>query len=119
MRPGQKLIQVGGTLQTLQTRVESGGGKCPNLNGVLVRPDHSVSLRLEDPKSEALVVVNIGGDGAVPCVTIEPLIHTVHSILRGRSRDTTWRQLKNYIAIIRRWQVLHFVISDFVIINRS
>jgi hypothetical protein len=119
-------------LQTLQTRVESGGGKCHSLNGVLVRPDHSVSLCLEDlvttlvvtnsseevttlvvtnqlantqglPKSEALAVVNIGSDGAAPCVTIEPLIHTVHSVLRDRSRDTTWWQLKNNIAIIRRW----------------
>jgi hypothetical protein len=35
-------------LQILQTRVELGGGKCPRLNGVLVRPDHSVSFRLED-----------------------------------------------------------------------
>jgi hypothetical protein len=54
------------------------------------------------PKSEALVVVNIGGDNAVPCVTIEPLIHTVHSILRGRSRDLIWWQLKNSVTIIRR-----------------
>jgi hypothetical protein len=57
----------------------------------------------ELPKSEALAVANIGCDGAVPCMTIEPLIHTVHSVLRGRSRDTTWWQLKNKIAIIRRW----------------
>jgi hypothetical protein len=47
------------------------------------------------PKNEALAVVNIGGDGAAPCMTIELLIHTVHSVLRGISRDTTWRQLKN------------------------
>jgi hypothetical protein len=47
-----------------------------------------------------LVVVNIGGDGAAPCVTIEPLIHTIHSVLRGRSKDMTLRQLKNNIAII-------------------
>jgi hypothetical protein len=46
-----------------------------------------------------LAIVNIGGDGAAPCVTIEPLIHTVHSVLRGRSRDTTWRQLKNNVSI--------------------
>ena len=52
------------------------------------------------PKSEALAVVNIGGDGAPPCVTIEPLIHTIHSILRDRCRDTTWWQLKNNITII-------------------
>jgi hypothetical protein len=37
-----------------------------------------------------LAVVNIGDDGATPCVTIEPLIHTVHCVFRGRSRDTTW-----------------------------
>jgi hypothetical protein len=55
------------------------------------------------PKSKALIVVNIGGDGAVPSMTTEPLIHTVHSILRGRSRDLTWWQLKNNIAIIQRW----------------
>jgi hypothetical protein len=48
MRPGQILTQIGGTLQTLQTRVESEGGKCHSLNGVLVRPDHLASLRLED-----------------------------------------------------------------------
>jgi hypothetical protein len=54
------------------------------------------------PKSEALVVVNIRGDGAAPCVTIEPLIHTIHSILRGRNKDLTWWQLKNNVAIIRR-----------------
>jgi hypothetical protein len=53
-------------------------------------------------KSEALVVVNIGGDGAAPCVTIEQLIHIVHSIFRGRSRDTTWQQFKNNVAIIQR-----------------
>jgi hypothetical protein len=52
------------------------------------------------PKSEALAVVNIGGNGAAPCVTIKPLIHTIHSVLRGRSRDTTWRQLKNNVTII-------------------
>jgi hypothetical protein len=44
--------------------------------------------------------VNIGGDGTAPCMTIKPLIHTVHSILRGRSRHTTWRELKNNITII-------------------
>jgi hypothetical protein len=96
-------------LQTLQTRVELGRYKCPSLNGVLLRPDHSVSFALRGsreevttlvvtnqlantqglPKSEALVVVNIGGDGAAPCVTIEPLIHTIHSILKGRIRDLT------------------------------
>jgi hypothetical protein len=37
-----------GTLQILQTRVESGRDKCPRLNGVLVRPDHLVSFHLED-----------------------------------------------------------------------
>jgi hypothetical protein len=58
MRPGQKLTQIGGTLQILQTRVESEGGKSPSLNGVLVRPDHSVSLRLEDlaKKSQLLLL---------------------------------------------------------------
>jgi hypothetical protein len=63
--------------------------------------------------------VNIGGDGAAPCVTIEPLIHIVHSILRGRSRDLTWWQLKNNVAIILGGQVLHFVIRDFVIVKSS
>jgi hypothetical protein len=55
MRPGQKLTQIGGTLQT---RVESEGGKSPSLSGVLVRPDHSVSLRLEDlaKKSQLLLL---------------------------------------------------------------
>jgi hypothetical protein len=36
MRPGQKLTQIGATLQTLQTKVESGVGKCPSLNGVKI-----------------------------------------------------------------------------------
>jgi hypothetical protein len=54
-------------------------------------------------KNEALVVVNIGGDGVAPCETIEPLIHTVYGVLRGRSRDMTWRQFKNNIVIIQRW----------------
>jgi hypothetical protein len=40
------------------------------------------------PKSEYLSVVNIGGYGTAPCVTIEPLIHIVHSVLRSRSEDT-------------------------------
>jgi hypothetical protein len=105
-------------LQSLQTRIESEGGQSPSLNGVLVLSlialggsseevkTHVVTNQLANtqglPKSEALVVVNIGGDGAAPCVTIEPLIHTVHSILRGRSRDLTWWQFKNNVSIIRR-----------------
>jgi hypothetical protein len=68
-------------------------------------------------KSETMSVVNIGGDGTSPCITIKSLIHTIHSILRSRSGDTTWWQLKNNIAIIFRWKVLHFVISDLVTVN--
>ena len=103
-------------MQTLQTRVELGRDKSPSFNGELIRPDHSVSLHLEDltkksqfllsqvlPKSEALVVVNIGGDKTAPYVTIKLLIHTVHSVLIDRSRDMTWWQFKNKVAIIRWW----------------
>ena len=54
-----------------------------------------------------------------PCVTIELLIHTVHTIFRGRSGDTTWRQFKNYITIIWPWKVMHFVISNLVVVNCS
>jgi hypothetical protein len=42
-------------------------------------------------KSETLTVVIYG---MVPCVTIKPLIHTVHIILRNKSGGTTWQQLK-------------------------
>jgi hypothetical protein len=52
------LTQIGATLQTLHTRVESEGGKCPSLNGLLVQLDHSVSLRMEDlvKKSQLLLL---------------------------------------------------------------
>jgi hypothetical protein len=46
------------------------------------------------PKSEAMIVMNVGSNGAAPCVTIEPLIHTVHDVLRRRGGDTTRGQLK-------------------------
>jgi hypothetical protein len=54
------------------------------------------------PKIETLTVVNIGCYGTAPYVTIKPLIHIVYSILRSRSEDTTWRQLKKNITIKRR-----------------
>jgi hypothetical protein len=94
-------------LQTLKITVISGGSECRKLNGELERPDHSISFHLDDldkksqffllqtnwptqddlPKSETLSVVNIGGDGTAPCVTIESLIHILHSVLRNRSKD--------------------------------
>jgi hypothetical protein len=110
-----------GTLHTLQTRIKSGGGKCLRLNGVLVRLDHPVSFRLDDkqevtilvvtnqlanlgglPKSETVIVLNVGGYGTTQCVTLEALLHIVYSAFRSKSGDMAWRQLKKNIPIIRR-----------------
>jgi hypothetical protein len=73
---------------------------------VFIQPDHSVSFRLDDlkgshisgcykpngqyrrTKSETLIVVNIGGYGMAPCVTIEPLIRTIRIVFRSRRGDT-------------------------------
>jgi hypothetical protein len=31
-----------------------------------------------------MIVMNVGGNGKTPCMTIELLIHTVHVVLRRR-----------------------------------
>jgi hypothetical protein len=45
-------------------------------------------------KSEDMIVMNVGGNGTIPCVTIKPLIHTVRVVLKRRNRNTTNKQIK-------------------------
>jgi hypothetical protein len=54
------------------------------------------------PKSEAMTIMNVRGNGTVPCGTIKLLIHTFHVVLRRRDGDTTRGQLKQSIAIEQR-----------------
>jgi hypothetical protein len=82
----------------LTTQSHCAGGSSEEVTTLVVTNQLANTQGL--PKSEALAIVNIGGDGAAPWVTIELLIHTVYSVLRDRSRDTTWWQLKNNIDII-------------------
>jgi hypothetical protein len=76
-------------------------GQCRHKVTILVIVIQMASIR-GLPKSEAIIIMNVGSNGTAPCVTIKLLIHSVHAILRRRGRDTTRGQFKQNIAIEER-----------------
>jgi hypothetical protein len=51
------------------------------------------------PKSESMIVMNVGHNSVAPCVIVKPLIHTIHVVHRRRGGSTSKGQLKKNIAI--------------------